>query len=222
VNLRCLAVIPCLNEAATIGSVVHGVRVLVPDVLVIDDGSSDATADVARSAGAQVLVHAVTRGKGASLNDGLNQARAQEYEWALLLDGDGQHAPHDIPAFLRAAQEAQGAVDLIVGNRMASAESMPRMRRWVNRWMSRRLSHLVGQELPDSQCGFRMLRLDAWTALQTEHFEVESEMLVSFARTGRKIVFVPIEVIYKSEQSKIHPLRDTVRWFRWLRSQRGR
>jgi hypothetical protein len=81
---------------------------------------------------------------------------------------------------------------------------------------------LAGRELPDTQCGFRLVRLASWQALnlQTRHFEIESEMLMEFIRAGQGVGFVPIEVIYKSEQSKIHPVRDTVRWFRWLRSLR--
>jgi hypothetical protein len=99
---------------------------------------------------------------------------------------------------------------------------MPWLRRQVNRWMSRRLSQKAGRDLPDTQCGFRLLRLDEWSklALSTERFEAESEMILAFADAGLAIEFVPIEVIYKAERSKIHPLRDTWRWFRWLRTRK--
>jgi len=100
---------------------------------------------------------------------------------------------------------------------------MPWVRRWVNRWMSRRISKAAGQEMPDSQCGFRLMNLEAWSRIPitASRFEVESEMLLKFARAGQVIRFVPIRVIYKNEKSKIHPLQDTVRWFRWWKRARG-
>jgi hypothetical protein len=99
---------------------------------------------------------------------------------------------------------------------------MPPLRRWVNRWMSGELSRISGRSLPDSQCGFRLLNLDdlARVSIRATHFEIESEVLFRFARAGLPIEFVPIRVIYKAEQSKIHPWRDTVRWLRWRRQAR--
>jgi len=106
---------------------------------------------------------------------------------------------------------------LVVGNRMMKAAEMPRLRRFVNQWMSRRLSRVAHQELPDSQCGFRLINLDVLARLPigTSHFEIESEVLLGFVKAGYKVEFIPIQVIYKTEQSKIQPLRDAVRWFRW-------
>jgi hypothetical protein len=89
--------------------------------------------------------------------------------------------------------------------------------------MSRQLSKLARQDLPDSQCGFRLMDLQVWASLKvlTQHFEIESEILLAFLNAGRKVEFVPIRAIYKTEQSKIHPVRDSVRWFRWLRKARA-
>ena len=100
---------------------------------------------------------------------------------------------------------------------------MPLVRRVVNRWMSKRISTAAGRPLPDTQCGFRLMTLEAWRSLriQAAHFEIESEVLLAFIAAGYKVEFVPIRVIYKKEQSKIHPVRDTVRWFRWWRRRRG-
>src|ERR1043166_2654612 len=83
--------------------------------------------------------------------------------------------------------------------------------------MSRRLERLAECALPDSQCGFRLMDLGAWSklTLETRHFEIESELLLAFAEAGHRIEFVPIQVIYKNEASKIHPLRDSARWLRW-------
>ncbi len=220
-SAKCAAVIPCLNEAEAIAELVAAVRHFLPHVLVVDDGSSDDTAARARAAGAEVIRHETPQGKGAALVSGWNHARAQGFPWAICLDGDGQHAPADIAQFLSAAD--RNGAPLIVGNRMGHAAAMPWLRRNVNRWMSRRLSALTGRELPDSQCGFRMLHLETWSQLsiETRHFEIESELLVAFSIAALPIEFVPVQVIYGREHSKIHPWRDTVRWFRWWRRTRS-
>jgi hypothetical protein len=175
VPTTCAVVIPCFNEGASIAPLVAAARRQFPRVLVVDDGSTDDTAARAQSAGAQVVSHAKNLGKGAALRTGLSQARQQGFEWAFTLDGDGQHAPDDMPAFLECAGQT-GAL-LVVGNRMPNARAIPWLRRQVNRWMSRQLSRRAGRPLPDSQCGFRLIHLATWAALplQTEHFEVESE-----------------------------------------------
>jgi glycosyltransferase involved in cell wall biosynthesis len=212
---QCAAVIPCLNEETAIGPLVAAVRPLLPTIFVVDDGSHDRTSALAQAAGAEVLRHETIRGKGAALRTGWERARARGFQWALNLDGDGQHSAEDIPAFLQCAE--RDAVPLVIGNRMAHAAAMPTLRRFVNGWMSRQLSHAAGRVLPDSQCGFRLMNLDAWSALliTATHFEIESDVLLAFIAAGHAVEFVPIRVIYKSERSKIHPVRDAVRWFRW-------
>ena len=217
---RCAAVIPCLNEGATVGSLVQEVRKVLPTVIVIDDGSHDDTRKLAREAGATVLLHEEARGKGAALNSGWQAAQGLGFQWALTLDGDGQHSPSDIPKFFTAAEN--GLASLVVGNRMVHPDGMPWLRLQVNRWMSRRLSRLAGCELADTQCGFRLMNLREWSKLtiQTTHFEIESELLLAFAAAGLHIDFVPIRVIYRGEESKIRPLQDTWRWFRWLSRRR--
>ena len=209
--------IPCYNEERTIKAVVTAVGACLDKIIVVDDGSDDRTPVLAEEAGAEVLRHPVSEGKGAALQTGWRRARQSGLSWALNLDGDGQHAAEDIPSFFRAA-ERTGA-RLVIGNRMNGVAQMPWVRQMVNRWMSRRLSIAAGRSLPDSQCGFRLMNLEAWAALSlvSRHFEIESEMLLTFIRAGYAVEFVPIRAIYKDEQSKIHPVRDTVRWFRWWR-----
>jgi len=212
---KCAVVLPCRNEAANIALLVREMHERLPRVLVVDDGSTDNTAREANNAGAEVISHSTPLGKGAALRTGWARARALGFAWVLCMDGDGQHAPADIPKFLECA-ERTGA-SLVVGNRMNEAHKMPFVRRVVNRWMTRRLSALAGREFPDSQCGFRLLRLDALDRirLHTTQFEIESEQLLAFAAAGERIEFVPVQVIYRTERSKIHPLRDSLRWFRW-------
>jgi glycosyltransferase involved in cell wall biosynthesis len=204
-----------LNEASTIAELVAAVHQHIPSVFVIDDGSSDDTSVLAKRAGAEVFRHKTPRGKGAALQTGWERARRNGFEWVLTLDGDGQHCAGDIPAFLDVA-ERSGA-ELVVGNRMDNPDGMPWLRRNVNRWMSKRISKLAGLRLPDSQCGFRLMKLSAWSnlSLTAARFEIESDVLLAFAARGYSIEFVPIQVIYKTERSKIHPVRDTIQWFHW-------
>ncbi len=176
---QCVVVIPSLNEAGTIGSLVRQVRSQLPFVIVVDDGSTDETGKLAEAAGAEVVRHETTRGKGAALASGWQRAQARGFLWALDMDGDGQHSPADIPAILARAGQSEAA--LVVGNRMAGP--------------SEALSQLK---------------------LRSHHFTVESEMMLAFAAAGHRIDFVPVEVIYEGERSRIRPLKDTWRWLRWL------
>jgi glycosyltransferase involved in cell wall biosynthesis len=208
-------VIPCLNEARTIGPLVQEIHRFVSQVIVIDDGSTDDTRNVAQSAGALVIRHDSPQGKGASLRDGFETALENGSSWALAMDGDGQHVPDDIPKFLHALESSPA--EILIGNRMANTHSMPPVRRFVNRWMSQTISAYCRMEIPDSQCGFRMVNLHAWNRIEfsADHFEIESEMIVRFLHRGHKLGFVPVQTRYASETSKIHPWRDTLRWFKW-------
>lgn len=219
--MNCAAIIPCCNEAAAIGPLVTAVRAQLPRVLVVDDGSTDGTAAASRQAGAEVLSSSVNQGKGVALQRGLRRAHELGCAWALLLDGDGQHAVEDIPAFL--AVMAADRADLVIGNRMAAPAAMPPLRRRINRIMSGVLSSLTGTALPDTQCGFRLVRLSVWATLplQCAHFEVESEMLVACLAAGHRVEFLPVRSRYQSEHSKVRPCRDTVRWLAWLWRARG-
>jgi len=209
-------VIPCRNEARTIGEVVVDARVYLPTVIVVDDGSSDATGAKALASGAEVIALGEPLGKGAALISGWKRAAELGFTWALNMDGDGQHSASDMPAFFQDLQPDEPA--LVIGNRMLNAKAMPWLRRQVNRWMSKRLSRRTGKPLPDSQCGFRLIHLPSWSRmpLTTKHFEIESELIIASVRLGIPIKFVPVQVIYKGGPSKINPVLDSLRWFRWF------
>lgn len=217
----CAAVIPCFNEGAGIAALVSALRQQVSLVLVVDDGSKDETGRSARGAGAAIIRHECNCGKGAALRSGLSQLLKQGFEWAVTLDGDGQHAPEDLPALLRCAE--QTGARLVIGNRMGNARAMPWLRRRVNRWMSWKLSQRAGRQLPDTQCGLRLIHLKTWAALElkTEHFEVESEMLMAFLAAGCRVEFVPVQVIRSRRGSRIQPVADSLRWLKWWRNFRN-
>jgi glycosyltransferase involved in cell wall biosynthesis len=212
------AVIPAYNEEKHIGDVVRRTRQQLDDVLVVDDGSQDKTADNARAAGAEVIVHAINRGKGETIKTGLRHFLERQFDFVIILDADGQHPPEEIDRFVTAALSADEP-KLIVGTRMNDLSSMPFVRRVVNRWMSQRISAVCGQEIPDTQCGFRMLHRQLIPELLggAARFDYETEMLIIASRKGFKIASVPISTVYSDEVSSIHPVRDTIRFFKLMR-----
>ena len=177
-------------------------------MLVVDDGSTDGTESEARAAGVEVVRHSVNQGKGAAIKTGLrNLAARPAIEYILVLDGDGQHSPEEIPRFLEAANRSKAP--MLVGNRMEDIEKMPFVRKLTNRFMSGQISRVCGQKIPDTQCGFRMIHRDlapALAAIETTKFDYETEMLVVASRRGCAIEAVPISTIYGDEISKIHPV----------------
>lgn len=216
--MNCAAVIPCFNEAETIGPLVLALRSYLPFIIVVDDGSTDDTAMKARNAGATVIRHECNQGKGAAFQTGLSAALNLGFDWAATLDGDGQHSPSNLPALLRCAEETNAP--LIIGNRMHQAQAMPWLRRHVNRWMSRKLSQRARRHLPDTQSGFRIIHLQTWASLplSARRFEVESEMLMAFLAANRSVEFVPVSVIPAARKSRIRPFADTIRWLKWWRT----
>ena len=212
------ALIPCYFEAKRIRDVAARVKQQLDNVLVVDDGSTDGTEAEAKAAGVEVVRHSVNQGKGAAIKTGLRAlAERPGIEYALVLDGDGQHAPEEIPRFLAAANETKAP--MLVGNRMSDTRKMPFVRKMTNRWMSSQISRACGQVVPDTQCGFRMIHRDlipAMLAIETTKFDYETEMLVVASRGGARIAAVPISTIYGDEKSKIHPVRDTIRFMEMM------
>ena len=207
------AVIPAYQDEKHIGEIVRRTRERLDHVLVIDDGSSDQTAQRAREAGAEVIVHDQNRGKGEAIKTGLGQGIGREVAWVILLDSDGQHLPEEIDRFLSAAASAPRPT-FFIGNRMNDVARMPFIRRVVNRCMSSQISRLCGQRIPDTQCGFRMVHRQMVPELLGggHRFDYETEVLIIASRKGYRIESVPITTVYSDEVSKIHPLRDALRF----------
>lgn len=224
------AVIPAFNEEKHIGDVVRRTRTMLDRVLVVDDGSQDSTAAEARAAGAEVIVHPQNQGKGETIRTGLRYWLAtanpsgsgpdRQFDWVLILDADAQHRPEEIDRFVNAITRSDAK--LFVGSRMDDLARMPLVRRLVNRYMSRKISRLCGQAIPDTQCGFRMLHRQLIPDFLegADRFDYETEMLIKASRKGFRIDSVPITTVYCDEVSSIHPVRDTMRFFKLMRRYR--
>jgi glycosyltransferase involved in cell wall biosynthesis len=209
-------VIPAYREQRMIGDVVQRVRKYVPTVVIVDDGSSDRTAEEAAAAGAVVIRHARNLGKGVALNTGFEHARRNGFDCLITMDADGQHDPADIPRFIEAYERT--GIPVLIGNRMGMLSNMPLVRKLTNRYMSWLLSRAMRQYVPDTQCGFRLYRCDVLPFIETQsaRFAAESEILLHIAARGIRMDSVPITVIYNEGKSKINPLRDTFRFFLML------
>jgi hypothetical protein len=163
--------------------------------------------------GATVISHASNKGKGASLREGFARVTRDGFDRILMMDGDGQHLPEDAEGFFR-KMDSTGA-DIVVGNRMTDTASMPRLRVAVNRFMSWLISKMAGQDIPDTQCGFRLVKSEVLEniRLDTSNYEIESEILIKAADKGYRIESIPIRTVYGGEPSRINPARDTIRFF---------
>jgi glycosyltransferase involved in cell wall biosynthesis len=215
------AVIPAYQDETHIGDIVRRTLERLDHVLVVDDGSSDQTGQRARQAGAEVIVHDQNRGKGEAIKTGLGHWLNRDVTWVSLLDSDGQHLPEEIDRFMAAAASATRPT-FFVGTRMNNIAGMPFIRRVVNRYMSRRISRLCGQKIPDTQCGFRMLDRQLIPELLGggDRFDYETEVLIIASRKGYQIESVPITTVYTDQLSKIRPVRDAVRFFKLMRRYR--
>jgi glycosyltransferase involved in cell wall biosynthesis len=209
--MRVCAIVPAFNESRAIADVVSRVREWVADVVVVDDGSTDGTGDAAARAGATVLRHEMNRGKGHAVRTGLAHVLAGPWTHVLLMDGDGQHRPADVPRLLEAAARAD--VELVVGARVFRKDAMPRARYYSNVIGSWALSRFVGVPVGDSQSGFRVIRCDALRrlTLTSRGYEIETEMLIRLRQRGARIASVPVEAVYGLGPSKLRPVRDTTR-----------
>ncbi len=207
-------IIPAFNEAETIPHLIEHLLPLVNEVVVVDDGSTDSTAEEAKARGARVLRHPMRMGKGAALRTGFQYALKEDFHAVITMDADGQHDWREVPKFIQAARK--GEAGIIIGNRMGDVHSMPLVRLWTNRvtsWFISRLSH---QRIEDSQSGYRLIRTEVLrdVKLITSNFDTESEILIEASRKGYRIRSIPIKTIYLDESSKIKPLLDTLRFTR--------
>jgi glycosyltransferase involved in cell wall biosynthesis len=209
---RVAVAIPALQAEAFVADIVRRTLAVLPDLLVIDDGSSDHTGDVARSAGAEVITMPHNRGKGAALRAAFCEFFRRGYEAVVTLDADGQHLPEEIPKLLSGWEEGG---DLVLGTRERLYSQMGRLRRTSNRASSRAISIVAGTRLRDVQTGFRLYTrpLIAATGFPEPRFEAETAVIVRAVRRGFSIITVPIDLGYADGLATSHyrPILDSLR-----------
>jgi glycosyltransferase involved in cell wall biosynthesis len=209
---RVAAVIPAYQAAPSVGAVVRGVLAILPEVLVLDDGSTDATAEEACRAGARVISFPVNRGKGAALAAAFTDLFGRGFDAVITLDADGQHLPEEIPKLLAAAAEGG---ELVLGIRDHLFNEMSAVRRASNRLSSKAISFAAGQRLTDIQTGFRYYarRLVETVGFPEARFEAESAVVVRAARRGFRVVTVPVHLGFADGRTTSHyrPLIDSLR-----------
>jgi glycosyltransferase involved in cell wall biosynthesis len=212
-----MAIVPAYNSASSVGSVVSGIVGLgsVACTLVVDDGSTDQTAEAARRAGALVIAHPVNLGKGAALRTGFEQFLATRLGAAVTLDADGQHDPAEIPILVKRWRDT--GADIVIGTRRRDVKKMPILRVLTNAVSSFLVSVAAGQRIDDSQSGFRLLSRSVVGAVRTKSsgYDAESEILVKAAAKGFRVVSAPVSTIYGDERSHINPLKQPI-LFIWV------
>ncbi|MCX5752649.1 MAG: glycosyltransferase family 2 protein [Candidatus Krumholzibacteria bacterium] len=212
---RFAAIVPAYNAAPFLEPVLGAIsrHIPAPNIVVVDDASTDDTAIVAQRCGARVVRHEANRGKGAAIRTAQRIVGSLAgIDAVVMLDADGQHDPAEIPRF--ADEFMKGKADLIIGNRMAAAGEMPAIRVFTNRLTSAIVSLRAGQRIPDSQNGYRLIRASLLSRLRlvTSRYEIDSEIIIKACHAGGRAASIPVRTIYGSEKSAIHPLRDTFRF----------
>lgn len=201
------ALVPAYRCFGTVGGVVRGLRAHVGEILVVDDGSGDGTAEEARAAGARVLERPENGGKGRALRDGLADLLARRFTHVAFVDADGQHDPDDLPALLAAAR---GGADFVIGSRLKDTATMPAKNYWANTIGDKVLSRMTGLPVEDGQSGYRVIAVDVLRPLRlrAERYSIENEILIKAAPRVRRLAAVPVRTIYGA-RSHYRPIRDT-------------
>ena len=207
--MRTVALIPAYNAAGTIGEVVKRTLSFVDKVIVVDDGSTDATVKEAECHGAEVLSIGKNTGKANAIRTGLRKCHG--FDAVVLLDADLQHCPEEIPRLL---EEIKNGADLCIGSRFLNGKvKMPLGNRFSNSTAGRIISFLSGQRLTDPQSGFRALngKMAISLELRAERYAIEHIMILEVSRKKGRIKELPISCIYGDEVSHIRIFSDTLR-----------
>ena len=213
---KLLVLIPAYNAAGYLSELVMRIRKSSPvsDILIIDDGSTDDTAEIAHHLDAVLITNDNNRGKGYSLQRGFDYAVGHEYDFVVTIDADLQHLPEEIPLFVNGICSAA----VYIGTRRIALDIMP-----FARWLTNNLTSLIisvfgGQRTRDSQSGFRMFSKDALKRMkaQSNRYDFESELLFQTGLLGMKVAEVPISTVYEESVSFINPFKDTGRFIRQI------
>ncbi len=203
-------VIPAYNEALNIGNTIAEIREILPDaeILVVDDGSSDDTAEAARKAGAYVWSHPYNIGNGAAVKTGIRLVSGDKI---VLMDGDGQHNPADLPKLLEAAQK----FDMVVGARLSDGHANG-FRLWANRFYNTLARYATKFPVKDLTSGYRVFDRETvlrYLYLLPNTFSYPTTITMAYLRSGRTVCYLPVRVRRRKGKSKIMPVRDGMRFF---------
>ena len=213
--LRCVVLMPTYNNAGTIATVINDVKEFATDVIVVNDGSTDETAQILASIeGIKVIDYPNNKGKGYALKLGLQKAYEWGYRYAITIDSDGQHYADDIPTFLDKIEEKPDS--LLIGARNLTAENMPSKNTFANRFSNFWYKVETGQELSDTQSGYRLYPLERLQNIHflTRRYEFEVEIIVRAAWRGVNVENIPIKVYYPPVEERVshfRPLQDFTR-----------
>jgi glycosyltransferase involved in cell wall biosynthesis len=203
--------IPAYNASRSLRGVIEGIKVFELAIVVVDDGSTDATAQIAQDAEVHVLRHRTNRGKGAALRTGFRFLLQTGYKGILTFDADGQHDPAFIPHFIRAYEEGRG--DIIIGSRAGEFDAMSWLRRFWNQLGVKAVSKLIGTPLTDTQSGYRLINAEVLRGLplRATGYEGELELLMKACKRGHSVVDIPIATRYADGRPSSHfqPVKDT-------------
>lgn len=203
-------ILPAKNEAGSIGTTLAGIFKTCPDaeVIVVNDGSTDNTADIAKTAGAEVINHPYSKGNGAAIKAG---ARAATGDVLVFMDADGQHNPTDIPRLLK--RLAQGN-DMVVGARQAGSQASLG-RGLANGFYNLLATYMTGHKVEDLTSGFRAVRADKFREflyLLPNGFSYPTTSTMAFFRAGYSVAYEPIHAAQRIGKSHIKPLQDGMRF----------
>jgi glycosyltransferase involved in cell wall biosynthesis len=214
-------VIPAYNEVRTIRNLVERALLQARHVIVIDDGSSDGTAEALNGLPITLILHDDNQGKAASLWDGMQEAHKRQITAIVTLDGDGQHLPEDIPRLVQYFRQLPNRI--VIGSRLHEKENIPRARYNANRFANFWVSWAAGYPICDSQSGFRVYPADLLDKVKVAHrrssgFVFESEILIEAGRLGITSAPISIAAIYlpQARASHFRPVVDIARIVRMI------
>ena len=210
--------IPVYNEEKTIRKVILEMMAYHYPYIVVNDGSIDNTLDVIKNITDDYLTYKFNMGKGYAIKQGIKYLINKGYDWIIIVDSDGQSNIGDIIKVLK-LRHLYPKAKILIGNRLNNPSNMPKNRLYINKFMSWVISLLIGQKVPDTQCGLKIIHKDVFNNINTKcnRFDYESELLIKAGKKGYKIVYDDVECIYfKGRKSKMHPIKDALRFIKLI------